>query len=532
MRLALIVSLLAAPAAERPAHPEGKVLILASADMVANDFLSQGKEFTPNARFIAQVVEAFCLDPRILRIPEAASPGGERKASPAFEEILKELPGPVEAHYYASSVMPPGFKDLRAETEAGLESLAAASGGRLRFEVIDPEAKAGELGAEKGKDYLADLQKRGISPDVDARAERGPKAGRFYSAIEVRSGKGSPQLIARHHQPALLEQELAKRVVLLSRDERPRVVFFDGLGEGASAPAKDEEGRIQTSSHSAILKALGDLLAVEESPLHEGSALSDATGAPISCLIVARPHDLEERQIYEIQWAVNSGIPTIFLISAFTLDASEPGLKQSYPISPLRSGLGTLFLDWGVSLGTSLVASNVCGSLPVPRQLERDKDKVPVPKKAGSESGKSAGGADKSKKETVRAPRALPVLVKSKGDSLRQKHPLLAGIGELIFPATSGLSIAREDLKRAGLRATVLADSGKQSFTVRLFGLRAELKSDKTASSGPPAVLLLKELSEPRKPTDPFIAPQPLAVLLEGKFPKRAPGLAIPPWKK
>jgi hypothetical protein len=529
MHLALFVSLLAAPAAERQASQEGKVLILSSADMVANDFLSQGVEYASNARFLAQVVEGFCLDARLARIPRRAVPGGARKVSPVFEEILKEHPGPVEARYYASAAMPPDFKELRAETEAGLESLAAASGGRLSIEVIDPEAKAGQLGGESGKDYLAELGKRGISPDSDAPPDRGPKpAGRFYSAIEVRSGNGPPQVIARHHQAALLEQELAKRVLLLSRKDRPRVVFFDGRSEGTAAPAMDESGRIQTSSHSAMLKSLEDLFVVDAIDLREGHALSDA-GEPISCLIVARPHDLGERQIYEIQWAVNSGIPTIFLVSPYSLDASEPGLKQSYPITPLRSGLGTLFLDWGVSLGSHLVASNVCGSLPVPRQLERNQDKVPVKK---TEQSKPPAAGEKGKKETVRAPRALPVLVKAKGESLRRKHPLLAGIGELIFPATAGLTIADEDLKRAGLKATVLADSGKQSFTVRLFGLKAELKSEKTAPAGPPAVLQMKELSEPRKPTDPFTAPLPLAVLLEGKFPRRAPGLAVPPWKK
>src|SRR5688572_8366545 len=112
MYLAVFLSLLAAPAAERSPAQEGKVLILASSDVVVNEFLAHGAEYADNARFVIQAVEAFCLDQRILlagRVPAEAG----RKISPALEEILRQHPDTIAVTYYASSTPPASHRSLQ-----------------------------------------------------------------------------------------------------------------------------------------------------------------------------------------------------------------------------------------------------------------------------------------------------------------------------------------------------------------------------------------------------------------------------------
>lgn len=300
---------------------------------------------------------------------------------------------------------------------------------------------------------------------------------------------------------------------------RPRVVFFDGRRP------PPQPGKPSVSEYAGVIQEMKGRFEVEEIALRENDSLVDVEKRleadrkkeeddrpreekpdRISCLVVAQPHDLEERQVYEIAKAVAEGIPAVFLVSYHTLDVSEAGLKAGFPLAELRPQLEGLFFDWGVAMDTGVLASRSCASLPLPKEVTLGK-----------------------KKQTIRSPQPLPVLPRASGEDLDQAHPAMKGISQLVFPAAVPLAMSEAGGRKPALKATRLAGSGKESYTVRLTPLAGEKAK---AAPEPKAALRRKELSDPAARAEVFAEPRPLALLLEGKFPHKYQGLPPPPWKR
>ena len=63
--------------------------------------------------------------------------------------------------------------------------------------------------------------------------------------------------------------------------------------------------------------------------------------------IIAQPHDLEDRQKYEISKAVSEGIPTVFLASRNSLTVAN-GFQSGYPIEFMDPSLDDYFRTLGI----------------------------------------------------------------------------------------------------------------------------------------------------------------------------------------
>ncbi len=267
------------------------------------------------------------------------------------------------------------------------------------------------------------------------------------------------------------------------------------------------------------MDACRELFDLEEITLEEGDSIGDVKRridedwkkaadraadekpARIACLIVAHPSVLAPRQVNEIAEAVGEGIPTVFLVSSFSVDVSDEGMKKGIPITRHSSGLEDLFRTWGIGLGKDMLASPDCGDLTIPQQV------------AGALA-------------TVQIPSPMPFLVKAARDSIIQDHPLTKHCPSLVFPAAVELEIDGEGVKKAGLQATVIATSGKRSYTVPIAGAA----KDQSGNDRPPSAVENKLLTDQGAYKDRFIEPKVLAVLLTGKFPSPSRGKPAPDW--
>ena len=331
-------------------------------------------------------------------------------------------------------------------------------------------------------------------------------------------------MIPLYYQIQSLEYELANKVLKLTQKHKPKILFFDGRKPDAPPPnPMNPMQQGPQSDYSAIVRELGELFDIDEITLKEGNSVTDilkrieedlqkkdddkaADEKPskISCLIVAQPDNLEARQLFEISRAVSEGVPTIFLVSSYSIDASRQGLQQGFPIATLRSGLDDLFRSWGITLGKEIVASKECATINVPQRM---------------------GGF------VMNAPYPMPVLLKAVGDAINKEHALTNRIPALIFPAAVGLTVNDEDMKKAGLdraNAIALAKSGKQSYTVAI----NPFEQNMFQQPQPASVLRKKELSDRRHVSEGFIEPKTLALLVTGKFPFKYQDQPIPEWKK
>ncbi|MGH9360447.1 MAG: Gldg family protein, partial [Thermoanaerobaculia bacterium] len=247
------------------------------------------------------------------------------------------------------------------------------------------------LGEEYQETYLGDLQKQGIYPWPVAEQKGDSRTESvFYTAIEIKYLNKQPEVIPLHHQLQALEYELASKITKLVRKRKPKVLFFDGRKpEPPPMERMNPMMRTPASDYSAVVNEMAELFDIDEISLKEGNSISDVQKRieedlkktdddrspeekpeKINCLIVAQPHELEPRQVFEISKAVSMGIPTIFLVSNYSIDVSRAAYQQGFPITFLRPGLEDLFRSWGVTLGKEFLCSKDCASVVVPQRAQ------------------------------------------------------------------------------------------------------------------------------------------------------------------
>ncbi len=455
--------------------------------------------------------------------------------SPETARILSRIEDKVTITYFASERVPAGFQNLRRDTIDFLEEYERTSGGRVEVRAVDPytliedfvEEKKAEREAEKlakgtngdseeGPDDSADpgTEEALATNDLTATAEERQElvwaddkkkalAGEgvpelrgqsiqddsfgyvnFYSTIEIRYLDRDPQYIPVHQRLEGFEYELASRIVKMTATDKPKVAFF--LGKKDDVIELPRNPQLPPDMPPQTMHVYEPLLrdVLEEQFTVEQIDLTEESGIPgdAKLLIVAEPHLLNDRQVYEIDRSVATGRPTIFLVSSATGSLEESTLG----LSPLEPRLNTIFEKWGLSMGREVVSSLECGTIEVVR----------------SQQG-------------IRFRRALPfpLCPQVRGRGLNQESPLSQGLASLVFPFATALQPNPLVLEQNGITFTPLATTDKQAW---LSHFTPTVERGMMEVPGDPS----------RRKT--FV----LAALLEGKFPMRfRTGDPIPRWK-
>lgn len=401
------------------------------------------------------------------------------------------------------------------------------------------EAYRDILLAEYKEKELRGLAQSGVTPYMVAdRTANSVKQLRVYSAIKVSYLNRPAEIIRFHTSLESLEYEMAYRIVKLTQGEqKPVVAFFDSRKPPAPPVNPARPTPPPPSEYSMIISYLQELVDVREISLKEGDAIDDlvksvkgdadrklkeASGEEasgevavedgdytrfIKCLIVAQPHELEDRQVYEINRAVSMGIPTVFLVSPYTINVSDPERNGGLPITILRTGLEDLFKDWGVILEEEMLASNEAGPIMYPREVIRGFRPQLMPMPAN-------------------------FVLSPSGESFQSDSILTNRIAGLALPGASGMRLT----KIAGLTTQELVNSGKHSWSVKidpLAGMNPSPFNQGRPPSGP-SVANHDELMGAKDVDafEGFVKPVPLIAYLEGKFPFRFEGESVPEWKK
>jgi hypothetical protein len=280
------------------------------------------------------------------------------------------------------------------------------------------------------------------------------------------------------------------------------VKFFDGRKE-KSPPIAPDVGQPPPNANDFIdFRGLEGAFDASEIRLDGsgsldvelGTGLDNAAEEKQTCFVVLQPEELNERQVYAISRAVSEGIPTILFISRWTLDVSEKGSQNGYPLRAVRSGLDELFRTWGIELGTDVLASRECSVAP-----------------RGSAPPRFGFGYTGS-------PR-LPVLLKTMAPGLTQMHPKEPVLQYLLFPACVAIGAEPDTLARAGLTFRELANCGASAQPVTVPPAKA---------SAPCPILEIKELSDPNTLATKANPARPIAILIEGRFPFLGENRAAP----
>ncbi len=346
--------------------------------------------------------------------------------SSATTDTLRELTDPVTVRAYFTADLPAPFSTNARYVRDLLEEYYTHADGNLIYEFIDPAAEETEEDKEKRKDLRqdifgrairektsieAELESVGIAP-VQVRVNEGDnlEVKRAYMGISVSHG-GEREAIPVVQDTAGLEYDLTTMIRKLTREKRPRVAVLMGHD---SPDLQREVGRAL-----GLLSQLYDLVPLDFSQTPE-------VADEVDVLLVVAPRT--ELSMDELK-AIDSFVARGGSLAAF-LDAIKPDLQQMQS-EEINHGMTELLASYGIRIEPGLVLDAKSATIAVTRQQGFMRVQQPV---------------------------QYPFLPQP--DALESDNPLTRGIGSVVFPFTSPISVQAP----AGGEAQALVRSSEASW--------------------------------------------------------------------
>jgi ABC-2 type transport system permease protein len=265
--------------------------------------------------------------------------------------------------YLQADDLPAGFERLASATRDMLEELNAASGGKVKYQFVEPGA--GLTDSAKGQ-VFRDLYEQGLEPtDLTVKAEGGgmqnqiiwPGAmvaykGREAPAQLLLNRPGVPPEVSLNSSEENLEYAFANALRRIRKSVKPKVGVVIGHGEAS----QEELAELQ--------QAMGEMYDVLRIDTRDQFKIDTSFKA----LIIARPRKpfSEQEKFILDQYMVRGGR---ILLMADRLGASLDSLAASQSEAFLAFdnplNLDDLLFRWGLRLNDNLVQDLRCQRIPV-----------------------------------------------------------------------------------------------------------------------------------------------------------------------
>ena len=274
--------------------------------------------------------------------------------SPASARVVGELAEPVTVYAFVSPNLPPPFHTLEQQVGELLQEYAAASGGRLSFQVITPEADPSleQVAASYGVRRVAIGQQTDSAVSYRAiykglafvQGDRVETIG----DLRVSSGGGTEHF----------EYEITRALMNLGRQEPRRVVFVGGAGGPADQPGFEE------AANQLFGQFFGSLLRASVVELGAAREL----GEDVSAVVILNVEgDLSAEALFVLDQYLQSGGNVAWFQSGSVYDeARQRGFMEemqaeglSGPAPQLRKPLSSNVVEFFETLGVRLGADAV-----------------------------------------------------------------------------------------------------------------------------------------------------------------------------
>ncbi len=408
--------------------------------------------------------------------------------SPAAASILQDLQVPVQVKLYItpSDKMPNQFKNLERDISEQMRNFEQVSEGMLQYSVHNPQ---------DDEEMQDNLIAKGVQPfQVRSMEKDQIDLKRIWSAITIayldKPEEVLPQVLPQS-LPAL-EQDIIGPVYRLTKEGKPKIAVFGPkkeidqqlammyLQQGMQPPEpKPQFSRINDLLNQGHYEAV----AIDLTP--ESLVPEDA-----AALIVMATTPLNERQVYEINRTLRRGVPVIMGIQAheYGYNAARGGRGWDISAQPIETGLEAMLAQMGLTVSED-------------HFMDLNMEVIDLPKEV------NLGGLRMQTTEPVK----LPMQIKVPESQMSQESGLTNRIAQVFFlwgtPVLSDESI----LQNNGLKATNLIHSSDNVW------------QDSFTEGRVPGSLFT-----PQGKT--MLGAQPLAVLVEGRFPDTFENQEIPDW--
>ncbi len=251
--------------------------------------------------------------------------------SSGTKQLLKELEEPISLQYFYSDKATrdvPMLRNYAQRVEELLDTYVRMADGKLRLEVIDPEAFS------EDEDRAAALGLQAVPLEQDG--------AQLYFGLAAENAQGDQQVIPFFalDQEELLEYELSRLISSVAQTERPVIGVLSGLplnggfdmqaGQPLPAWTIIEEVRQQFAIES--LKDDIDLI-----PAH------------VSTVLLVHPKNLNQATLYAIDQFVLGGGKLLVFVDPYSEADSGTSMPGELALDK-ASDLPELFKAWGVRM--------------------------------------------------------------------------------------------------------------------------------------------------------------------------------------
>lgn len=281
--------------------------------------------------------------------------------SDGTRNILRELEEPITIRLYYSAKQFAGVPSLQnygKRVRDMLEEYVAASDGKLRLSVIDPElfSEAEDEAVQFG------VRQMGLS----AAGEVG-----YLGVVGTNTTDDEQVLpILSPEREDALEYELTKLVYQLADPQKRVIGVISGLP--VFAPPPDPATGQASGQDWTSLVLLRELNEVRELGFDVDSIDDD-----VDTLIVIHPKDLSRKTQYAVdQFVLNGGKAIVFVDPMGEHDAAQPDPERPGVLPNLASNLEPLLEKWGLSMASDKVVGDPGSAVRVSFRTERGPQEV------------------------------------------------------------------------------------------------------------------------------------------------------------
>jgi ABC-2 type transport system permease protein len=332
-------------------------------------------------------------------------------------DLFGGLTRPVTFHGYISEPgdLPEPLPGLRADLEAVLGDLAERSGGKLSFDIRDPDAGDGQLAEEI-------YERFGFQPLALDLLD--PRSFYFYMVLES-GDQAVPVPLPESLDEAGLERALEAGIKRFTPGVLKTVALYTPPQAGGFM------GAPQGGSYNELQDGLRENVTLRETDLAAGMVPEDA-----DLLLVVGPEDLDEKQMFAIDQFLMQGGTVMIAASPYHVDLGGQAIAAREQATGLEGWLGHL----GVELEETLVLDPQSTPFPIPVQRQ-------------------IGGFVVEEIQTL----AYPYFPDIRAEGMDEETGIVSGLGQITLTWASPLSVDAE--KNADRRVIELLASSPASWT-------------------------------------------------------------------
>lgn len=307
-----------------------------------NPFASRSRRLLARLGIVLAILLFLAINVLVSRLPSASLDLTQDRRftlSPATIELVRSLEEPIRLRLFLSSLLTdvnPTYAAHAARVTQLIERLSRLSGGKLAFEIYDPEPFSPE------EDLAVASGMQGLSLGSDESGDL------VYFGLAGRNSTDDQETIGFFSldRAPFLEYDLARVISELAHPEKPKVALM-----GRASLAGDQSTGYQPQ---VLFSLLQEFYQVTVAEANDGRIDDD-----VEVLVLAQPEGLTPAELYAVDQYVLSGRPLLVFADPFS--EREAALAQQQLMPPAMAKLDEIapeFAAWGFAIAQGLVAGD------------------------------------------------------------------------------------------------------------------------------------------------------------------------------